>query len=74
MSSDQAQLPRHTVKVDDVCIGGDHPVVVQSMTNTDTADIDATANQVAELAQARRHHVVAMRMSLGMLRLRPSRR
>ena len=52
MSPEQAQHSRHTVKVGDVCIGGDHPVVVQSMTNTDTANIDATANQVAELAQA----------------------
>ena len=52
MNPDPAHQPRHTVKVDDVCIGGDHPVVVQSMTNTDTADIDATATQVAELAQA----------------------
>ncbi len=52
MSPEAAQPPRHTVRVGDVSIGGDHPVVVQSMTNTDTADIDATANQVAELAQA----------------------
>ncbi len=33
-------------------IGGDSPVVVQSMTNTDTADIDRTVRQVRELAQA----------------------
>ncbi|MBT3047545.1 MAG: flavodoxin-dependent (E)-4-hydroxy-3-methylbut-2-enyl-diphosphate synthase [gamma proteobacterium symbiont of Ctena orbiculata] len=38
--------------VDGVQIGGDAPVVVQSMTNTDTADIDATTDQVAELARA----------------------
>jgi len=40
------------VKVGDVTIGGDHPVVVQSMTNTDTADAAATAQQVAELFEA----------------------
>ena len=33
-------------------VGGDHPVVVQSMTNTDTADIDATVAQVAALYEA----------------------
>ena len=33
-------------------IGGDAPIVVQSMTNTDTADVEATAAQVAELARA----------------------
>ena len=37
-----------TVEVGRVRIGGDHPVVVQSMTNTDTADIAATVEQVAE--------------------------
>ena len=35
-----------------IVVGGDHPVVVQSMTNTDTADIDATVKQVAALARA----------------------
>ncbi|MEW8507520.1 MAG: flavodoxin-dependent (E)-4-hydroxy-3-methylbut-2-enyl-diphosphate synthase [Candidatus Thiodiazotropha sp.] len=40
------------VMVAGVRIGGDAPVVVQSMTNTDTADIDATTGQVAELARA----------------------
>ena len=35
-----------------VLIGGGAPIVVQSMTNTDTADAEATARQVAELAQA----------------------
>ena len=38
--------------VGDVCIGGDAPIVVQSMTNTDTADMAATTDQVAELARA----------------------
>jgi (E)-4-hydroxy-3-methylbut-2-enyl-diphosphate synthase len=40
------------VKVGDVTIGGDHPVVVQSMTNTDTADAVATARQIQQLAAA----------------------
>ena len=35
-----------------VAVGGEAPVVVQSMTNTDTADAIATAVQVKELAQA----------------------
>jgi len=35
-----------------VRIGGDAPVVVQSMTNTDTADVTSTAKQVADLARA----------------------
>jgi (E)-4-hydroxy-3-methylbut-2-enyl-diphosphate synthase len=45
---------RRTVTVDigGVQVGGDHPIVVQSMTNTDTADPDATAIQVARLAHA----------------------
>jgi (E)-4-hydroxy-3-methylbut-2-enyl-diphosphate synthase len=41
-----------TVDVGGVPVGSDHPVVVQSMTNTDTADPDATAIQVARLAHA----------------------
>jgi (E)-4-hydroxy-3-methylbut-2-enyl-diphosphate synthase len=40
------------VKVGRVTVGGDAPIVVQSMTNTDTADVDATVRQVAALAQA----------------------
>ncbi|MDX5408923.1 MAG: flavodoxin-dependent (E)-4-hydroxy-3-methylbut-2-enyl-diphosphate synthase [Thauera sp.] len=42
----------HEVRVGKVRIGGEAPVVVQSMTNTDTADVLATAMQVAELARA----------------------
>ncbi len=48
-------LPRRQtigVKVGDVTVGANAPVVVQSMTNTDTADADKTALQVAQLAQA----------------------
>ena len=48
-------LPRRSsvgVKVGNVMVGGDAPIVVQSMTNTDTADADATVAQVAALARA----------------------
>ena len=46
--------PRHSVAVavGNVIVGGGAPVVVQSMTNTDTADIDATVRQVTALAHA----------------------
>ena len=47
--------PRHRtigVKVAGVTVGGGAPIVVQSMTNTDTADAEATAKQVAALARA----------------------
>ena len=40
------------VKIGHVTIGGDAPIVVQSMTNTDTADIAGTVRQVADLARA----------------------
>src|SRR5438093_8138739 len=40
------------VDVGGVTVGGDAPVVVQSMTNTDTADVAATVAQVAALARA----------------------
>jgi (E)-4-hydroxy-3-methylbut-2-enyl-diphosphate synthase len=41
-----------TTLIGDVAVGSDHPVVVQSMTNTDTADIGGTVAQVAALAAA----------------------
>ena len=41
-----------TVRVGAVPVGGNYPVVVQSMTNTDTADVEATVQQVRALAQA----------------------
>jgi len=41
-----------SVTVGRVVVGGDAPVVVQSMTNTDTADVEGTARQVAALAHA----------------------
>ena len=40
------------VDVGGVTVGGGAPIVVQSMTNTDTADVDSTAKQVAALAEA----------------------
>jgi (E)-4-hydroxy-3-methylbut-2-enyl-diphosphate synthase len=42
----------HAVRVGAVTVGGGAPIVVQSMTNTDTADVDATVRQVMELADA----------------------
>ncbi len=50
-----ASQPRRrsvAVSVGKVKVGGDHPIVVQSMTNTDTADVQSTVNQVMALAQA----------------------
>ena len=41
-----------TVRVGNILIGSQHPIVVQSMTNTDTADAKSTAIQVSELARA----------------------
>jgi (E)-4-hydroxy-3-methylbut-2-enyl-diphosphate synthase len=40
------------VRVGKVPVGGGAPIVVQSMTNTDTADVEATTEQVADLARA----------------------
>jgi len=49
-----ASFSRHSVAVPvgNVVIGSDAPVVVQSMTNTDTADVPATVTQIRQLAQA----------------------
>ncbi|HEX7374692.1 MAG TPA: flavodoxin-dependent (E)-4-hydroxy-3-methylbut-2-enyl-diphosphate synthase, partial [Steroidobacteraceae bacterium] len=44
--------PSTAVRIGRVTVGGAHPVVVQSMTNTDTADIEGTALQVRALANA----------------------
>src|SRR5499433_44323 len=41
-----------TVDIGGVKVGSGHPVVVQSMTNTDTADVPSTVNQVMALARA----------------------
>ena len=42
----------HAVRVGRIVVGGDAPIVVQSMTNTDTADVTGTTAQVIELARA----------------------
>jgi len=50
-----AQIPRRQsipVKVGNVWVGGSHPIRVQSMTNTDTADVEATVSQTEALATA----------------------
>jgi len=47
-----ARRKSRSVKVGSVTIGGTAPVVVQSMTNTDTADIDGSVAQIASLARA----------------------
>ena len=55
MSDYSALKPRRAsvpVRVGKVTIGGGAPVAVQSMTNTDTADVAATVRQVADLARA----------------------
>jgi (E)-4-hydroxy-3-methylbut-2-enyl-diphosphate synthase len=44
--------PTVTTWVGSVPVGSGHPIVVQSMTNTDTADVEGTATQVAQLAAA----------------------
>jgi (E)-4-hydroxy-3-methylbut-2-enyl-diphosphate synthase len=48
----EARRQTTTVRVGGVPVGGGHPIVVQSMTNTDTADPESTAEQVAALAAA----------------------
>ena len=55
MLDKNGQLVRHetvAVKVGSVSIGGQSPIVVQSMTNTDTADAEGTARQIQQLAAA----------------------
>jgi (E)-4-hydroxy-3-methylbut-2-enyl-diphosphate synthase len=52
MAGPQARRRSVPVQVGNVKVGGGAPVVVQSMTNTDTADVDATVQQVAALARA----------------------
>jgi len=44
--------PTKQIRVGNVPIGGDAPIVVQSMTNTDTRDIDATVSQIERLSAA----------------------
>jgi (E)-4-hydroxy-3-methylbut-2-enyl-diphosphate synthase len=48
-------LPRRRsipVQIGTVVVGGDAPIAVQSMTNTDTADVESTVRQVQDLARA----------------------
>jgi (E)-4-hydroxy-3-methylbut-2-enyl-diphosphate synthase len=55
MSTQAGACARHStkqVRVGHVLIGGGAPIVVQSMTNTDTADVRATTQQIAELWRA----------------------
>src|SRR5271166_3886667 len=54
MSEAAPQQRRKSVPVDvgGVMVGGGAPIVVQSMTNTDTADVESTTRQVAALARA----------------------
>ncbi len=40
------------IRVGDICIGGDAPITVQSMTNTDTRDVRSTVNQIKRLEEA----------------------
>ena len=52
MSHKIQRHPTVGVRVGSVTVGGNSPVVVQSMTNTDTADVQGSVQQVAELARA----------------------
>ena len=55
MTGRMAQIRRRPsvpVKVGSVWVGGSHPIRVQSMTNTDTADVAATVTQIEALAAA----------------------
>ncbi|MFQ5642174.1 MAG: flavodoxin-dependent (E)-4-hydroxy-3-methylbut-2-enyl-diphosphate synthase [Thiogranum sp.] len=55
MSASAPSITRHAtraVSIDSVTVGGNAPVVVQSMTNTDTASVEDTVQQVTQLAQA----------------------
>ena len=47
-----ARKHTHAVNVGGVGVGGGHPIVVQSMTNTDTADVNASVEQIASLHHA----------------------
>jgi (E)-4-hydroxy-3-methylbut-2-enyl-diphosphate synthase len=47
-------IRRHTreIRIGDVIVGGTHPIAVQSMTNTDTRDVEATVRQIHDLERA----------------------
>jgi (E)-4-hydroxy-3-methylbut-2-enyl-diphosphate synthase len=51
-SDDRPRRRSTAVRIGSVTIGGDHPIAVQSMTNTETADAAGTAEQVIALAEA----------------------
>src|ERR1700679_1297701 len=48
----QSRRKSIAVKIGNIIVGGNAPIVVQSMTNTDTADIEGTVAQVKSLARA----------------------
>jgi (E)-4-hydroxy-3-methylbut-2-enyl-diphosphate synthase len=48
----QRRRQTNNVSIGEVIVGSCHPIVVQSMTNTDTADVEATVNQTVALARA----------------------
>ena len=50
--SERSRHRTHAVRIGKITMGGGAPVVVQSMTNTDTADVTSTVRQVIELARA----------------------
>jgi (E)-4-hydroxy-3-methylbut-2-enyl-diphosphate synthase len=52
LTSPAERRQTHAVNVGGVIVGGGAPIVVQSMTNTDTADAEGTARQIAALARA----------------------
>ncbi len=45
-------MKKHSVKIGHIFVGGDHPIMVQSMTNTDTAEINKTVEQIKALSDA----------------------
>ena len=51
-ASSQPRRQKQVVTIGNVAMGGDHPIVVQTMTNTDTEDVVRTTNQVADLSRA----------------------
>src|SRR5499433_2933858 len=51
-SSRHTRRKTYGVQVGNVRVGGGAPIVVQSMTNTDTADVESTFQQTVELAEA----------------------
>ncbi len=51
----EADMKRHktkTINIGGVAVGGDNPIAIQSMTNTKTEDVSATAEQIGRLAKA----------------------